>query len=111
VRKNKDFSAGPVWDDELNRYLVDITYPDLNRKRKRFKSLKKAQGSWATELPSPPAQPTRSVRRASGFVLTELSDLKRHCRSRLNCLVSKQNRKLLVLRLSEKADIVKTKVT
>ena len=49
MRKNKDFSAGPVWDDELNRYLVDITYPDLNRKRKRFKNLKKAQGFWARE--------------------------------------------------------------
>jgi hypothetical protein len=49
VRKNKDFSAGPVWDDELNRYLVDITYPDQSRKRKRFKSLKKAQGFWARE--------------------------------------------------------------
>ena len=36
MRKNKDFSAGPVWDDELNRYLVDITYPDQSRKRKRF---------------------------------------------------------------------------
>ena len=49
MRKNKDFSAGPVWDDELNRYLVDITYPDQSRKRKRFKSLKKAQGFWARE--------------------------------------------------------------
>ena len=49
MRKNKDFSAGPVWDDELNRYLVDITYPDRSRKRKRFRSLKKAQGFWARE--------------------------------------------------------------
>jgi hypothetical protein len=47
VRKNKDFSAGPVWGEALNRYLVDITYPD--RKRKRFRSLKKAQAFWARE--------------------------------------------------------------
>ena len=47
MRKSKDFTAGPV--DELNRYLVDITYPDQSRKRKRFKSLKKAQGFWARE--------------------------------------------------------------
>jgi integrase len=49
MRTNKDFSAGPVWDDDLNRYLVDFTYPDQSRKRKRFKSLKKAQAFWARE--------------------------------------------------------------
>jgi len=49
VRKSKDFTAGPVWDDELNRYLVDITYPDLARRRKRFRNLKKAQAFWARE--------------------------------------------------------------
>src|SRR5262249_37143502 len=38
VRKNKDFSAGPVWEEALNRYLVDITYPGQSRKRKRFRS-------------------------------------------------------------------------
>jgi len=49
VRKNKDFSAGQVWEEVLNRYLVDITYPDQSRKRKRFRSLKKAQAFWARE--------------------------------------------------------------
>ena len=49
MRKSKDFTAGPVWDDELNRYLVDITYPDLARRRKRFRNLKKAQAFWARE--------------------------------------------------------------
>ena len=44
MRKSKDFTAGPVWDDELNRYLVDIT-----RRRKRFRNLKKAQAFWARE--------------------------------------------------------------
>ena len=50
MRKNKDFSKGPVWEDELNRYLVDISYPDQTRKRKRFRSQKKAQAFWAREM-------------------------------------------------------------
>jgi integrase len=50
VRKNKDFSKGPVWEEELNRYLVDISYPDQTRKRKRFRSQKKAQAFWAREM-------------------------------------------------------------
>ena len=50
MRKNKDFSAGPVWEEELNRYLVDISYPDQTRKRKRFRSQKKAQAFWEREM-------------------------------------------------------------
>jgi Phage integrase SAM-like domain len=50
VRKNKDFSVGPVWDEALNRYLVDVSYPDQTRKRKRFRSLKKAQAFWGREM-------------------------------------------------------------
>jgi integrase len=50
VRKNKDFSTGPVWEEELKRYLVDISYPDQTRKRKRFRSQKKAQAFWAREM-------------------------------------------------------------
>ena len=50
MRKNKDFSTGPVWEEELKRYLVDISYPDQTRKRKRFRSLKKAQAFWARAM-------------------------------------------------------------
>jgi hypothetical protein len=41
---------GPVWEEALNRYLVDISYPDQTRKRKRFRSQKKAQAFWAREM-------------------------------------------------------------
>src|SRR6266436_1175968 len=50
MKKNRDFSAGPVWDESINRYLVEIGYPDQTRKRKRFRSLKKAQTFWAREM-------------------------------------------------------------
>lgn len=43
MRKNKDFSMGPIWEEALKRYLVDISNPDQTRKRKRFGSLKKAK--------------------------------------------------------------------
>jgi hypothetical protein len=50
MKKNRDFSAGPVWDESMNRYLVEIGYPDQTRHRKRFRSLKKAQTFWAREM-------------------------------------------------------------
>jgi hypothetical protein len=40
----------PVWEEPLNQYLVDISYPDQTRKRKRFSSLKKASAFGAHEM-------------------------------------------------------------
>jgi hypothetical protein len=50
VKKNRDFSTGPLWDKALKRYMVEICYPDQTRKRKRFRSLRKAQTFWAREM-------------------------------------------------------------
>ena len=49
ARKNRDFSAGPVWDAKLKRWLVDVLYPDQTRKRRRFRRQRDAQLWWAEQ--------------------------------------------------------------
>src|ERR1700680_155613 len=49
TRKNRDFSKGPVWSQEKNRWLVEIRYPDGSRLRKRFRREREALRAWSGE--------------------------------------------------------------
>ncbi len=48
-RRNRDFSKGPVWNPENNRWLVEIRYPDGSRVRKRLRREREALRLWASE--------------------------------------------------------------
>ena len=48
-RRNRDFSKGPVWHSEQNRWLVEIRYPDGSRLRRRFRRERDALRLWASE--------------------------------------------------------------
>ena len=48
-RKNRDFSKGPVWSPEKNRWLVEIRYPDGTRLRKQMRREREAIRLWAAE--------------------------------------------------------------
>ena len=48
-RKNRDFSKGPVWHPERNRWLVEIRYPDGSRLRRRFRRERDALRRWSSE--------------------------------------------------------------
>lgn len=45
----KDFSAGPIWDEELKRWLIEVVYPDDSRARRRFRRQRDAQIWWAAQ--------------------------------------------------------------
>jgi integrase len=49
ARKNRDFSKGPVWDQQKNRWLVEIRYPDGSRLRRRFRREREALRIWSAE--------------------------------------------------------------
>jgi integrase len=49
TRKNRDFSKGPVWDPQSNRWFVEIRYPDGGRIRKRFRREREALRTWSAE--------------------------------------------------------------
>ncbi len=49
ARKNRDFLKGPVWDQERNRWLVEIRYPDASRRRRRLRREREAMRLWAAE--------------------------------------------------------------
>src|SRR4051812_40232478 len=49
ARKNRDFSKGPVWDEQASRWLVEIRYPDGSRLRKRFRREREAVRAWSGE--------------------------------------------------------------
>jgi hypothetical protein len=49
ARRNRDFSKGPVWDPERNRWRVEIRYPDGSRLRRRFRREREALRMWSTE--------------------------------------------------------------
>jgi hypothetical protein len=42
VTDRKDFSNGPVWDPQRERYLVEVRFPDSSRKKKRFRRQREA---------------------------------------------------------------------
>ena len=48
-RKNRDFSKGPVWNPERNRWVVEIRYPDGSRLRKRLRREREALRIWSAE--------------------------------------------------------------
>src|SRR5262245_12430855 len=48
-RKNRDFSKGPVWMLEKNRWQVEIRLPNGTRLRRRFKREREAKLFWAGE--------------------------------------------------------------
>ncbi len=49
IRKNRDYSKGPVWDETKSRWLVEIRYPDGSRFRKRLRREREALRLWAGE--------------------------------------------------------------
>jgi integrase len=49
-RKNRDFSKGPVYNSTLERWVVQIFYPNGKRRRRKFRREKLAQRFWAGEL-------------------------------------------------------------
>ena len=49
IRKNHDYSKGPVWDPAKSRWLVEIRYPDGSRFRKRMRREREALRLWASE--------------------------------------------------------------
>jgi integrase len=51
-RSNLDFLDGPVWIEELNRWVVQIFYPDGSRIRKRFRREKDAKVFWGAQQKS-----------------------------------------------------------
>jgi hypothetical protein len=50
VTSRKDFSNGPVWDPERERYFVEVRFPDGSRKKKRFRRQREAQRWWTLEI-------------------------------------------------------------
>ena len=46
----KDFSNGPVWDPERERYFVEARFPDGSRKKKRFRRQREAQRWWTLQI-------------------------------------------------------------
>ena len=49
TRRNRDFSKGPIWVPERNRWFVEIRYPDGSRFRKRLRREREAVRLWASE--------------------------------------------------------------
>jgi hypothetical protein len=49
TRKNRDFSKGPVWSPERNRWLIEIRYPDGSRLRRRLRREHEALRIWSAE--------------------------------------------------------------
>jgi integrase len=50
VRSQKrNYSEGPVWDEEQKRWLAEIVYPDDTRGRRRFRRQRDAQIWWAAQ--------------------------------------------------------------
>ena len=45
--QKKDFSEGPIWDENVKRWLADVVYPDDTRGRRRFRRQRDAQIWWA----------------------------------------------------------------
>src|SRR5215510_9796332 len=50
ARRSRDFSNGPVWNPEKNRWLVEIRYPDGWRLRRRLRRKRAALRLWANEI-------------------------------------------------------------
>jgi len=50
TRTKRDFSKGPVWDEDLGRFCVEIRCPDGSRKRKRFRRERAAMRWWVAEI-------------------------------------------------------------
>jgi len=50
MASRKDFSNGPVWDSERERYFVEVRFPDGSRKKKRFRRQREAQRWWTLQI-------------------------------------------------------------
>ena len=50
MESRKDFSNGPVWDPERERYFVEVRFPDGSRKKKRFRRQREAQRWWSLQI-------------------------------------------------------------
>lgn len=47
--QKKDYSAGPIWDEQVKRWLAEVVYPDDTRGRRRFRRQRDAQIWWAAQ--------------------------------------------------------------
>jgi hypothetical protein len=47
--QKKNYSAGPIWDEEVKRWLAEVVYPDDSRRRRRFRRQRDAQIWWAAQ--------------------------------------------------------------
>ena len=47
--QKKDYSAGPIWDEQVKRWLAEVVYPDDTRARRRFRRQRDAQIWWAAQ--------------------------------------------------------------
>ena len=50
MESRKDFSNGPVWVPERERYFVEVRFPDGSRKKKRFRRQREAQRWWSLQI-------------------------------------------------------------
>jgi integrase len=74
TRKNLDFSSGPVWNDTLKRWLVEINYPDRTRKRNRFRRERDANIWWAQQQKSIEDGSWKDVVQEAGITVGEALD-------------------------------------
>ena len=49
ITARREFTKGPVFDDGIKRWVVEIRYPDGSRRRKRFRREREAQRFWRAE--------------------------------------------------------------
>ena len=47
--QKKHYSAGPIWDEGMKRWLAEVVYPDDSRGRRRFRRQRDAQIWWAAQ--------------------------------------------------------------
>jgi integrase len=49
TRRSRDFSKGPIWDQQRSRWLVEIRYPDGSRLRRQLRRERDALRLWSGE--------------------------------------------------------------
>jgi len=83
TRKNLDFSSGPVWDEDLKRWRVEINYPDPDpdgkRKRRRFRRKRDAEIWWASQQKSIEDGSWKDVVQEAGITVGEALDRYEKC--------------------------------
>jgi integrase len=85
TRKKRDFASdGPQYDPRCRRWLVDISYPDGSRRRRRFRRERQASRFWIAEHSSIEDGTWKKSRRPEHTItLDELLDI--YMRSHAQC--------------------------